>query len=234
LTGFAITGIWAAKQGDVIVIVNDGSAFRLVGGAWQAIPPPANGGLLAIWGTTKPDEVFASGAGGTILRFDGATWTPMTSNTNRGLNAIWGTSPTSLVAAGAAGTIQQYSGSNWQAAPSTPLTGLTLRGVWTGGTRVVAAGWNQSVPTMGITATREGAAWNTQAASAMYLFGVWGRADDDIYAVGSAGTIVHFDGTTWMPMTSTTQVALQAVGGTAANVFAVGDEGTILRYSPAD
>jgi hypothetical protein len=61
---------------------------------------------------------------------------------------------------------------------------------------------------------------------------VWGRADDDVYAVGTGGTIVHYDGVTWTPMPSSTVNDLEAVAGTDANVFAVGGGGTILRISP--
>ncbi|HEX5060389.1 MAG TPA: hypothetical protein VFV99_13570, partial [Kofleriaceae bacterium] len=170
---------------------------------------------------------------GSILRFDGTTWMPMTSNTVRTLIAIWGakattsTSATTIVAAGAAGTVQRYDGSDWQAAPNTPLNGLTLRGVWTSGTRTVAVGINSS--SMAVIATTEAAGWNTQTASPMYLQSVWGVADDNIYAVGAGGTIMQFDGARWMPMTSGTQQPLQAVSGTTTNVYVVGNVGTILR-----
>jgi hypothetical protein len=62
------------------------------------------------------------------------------------------------------------------------------------------------------------------------LFGVWGTAADDIFAVGFGGTIVHYDGSRWSTMTSGTTVALQGVWGSGPNdVFAVGSQ-TILHY----
>jgi hypothetical protein len=78
------------------------------------------------------------------------------------------------------------------------------------------------------------------------LLGVWGRAVDDVYAVGWNGTVVHWDGTTWTEETTTTTVALTAVHGLAppppmdppdpnppppGPVFAVGHGGTILVRS---
>jgi hypothetical protein len=34
------------------------------------------------------------------------------------------------------------------------------------------------------------------------LFGVWGSSSTDVYAVGMAGTILHYDGTSWSLMDS--------------------------------
>lgn len=69
---------------------------------------------------------------------------------------------------------------------------------------------------------------------------IWGSAPDDIYAVGFAGNIIHFDGSSWTTMESGTTENLEGVWGyvlkddqdvvTRTDVFAVGQEGTILRY----
>ena len=49
------------------------------------------------------------------------------------------------------------------------------------------------------------------------LYGVWGSAIDDVYIVGSHGTILHFDGNEegeWKPMESGTEEYLfKRVGG---------------------
>lgn len=65
------------------------------------------------------------------------------------------------------------------------------------------------------------------------LTDLWGSASNDVYAVGEAGVIVHFDGNNW---TSATAAAadLRAVWGSASDdVFAVGDGGTIVHYNGA-
>jgi len=66
------------------------------------------------------------------------------------------------------------------------------------------------------------------------LRGIWGRASDDILAVGlvstGGGIIVHYDGDDWQAQSYPAQ-ALWGVWGRAANdVFAVGDDHTILHY----
>ncbi len=73
------------------------------------------------------------------------------------------------------------------------------------------------------------------------LMDVWGSSVDNIYAVGSFGSILHYDGTRWTPMESGTEKDLEGVWGfvrkdsdtgeiTREEVFAVGSDGTILRY----
>ena len=42
---------------------------------------------------------------------------------------------------------------------------------------------------------------------------LWGASNNNIFGVGNAGTIVHFDGTNWTQMTSGTTVDLQDVWG---------------------
>jgi len=61
---------------------------------------------------------------------------------------------------------------------------------------------------------------------------VWGTAADDVFAVGTGGTIVHYDGEQWSLMESRTTRCLNAVWGvSASDVYAVGNNGTILHYN---
>jgi hypothetical protein len=56
------------------------------------------------------------------------------------------------------------------------------------------------------------------------LSGVWGSRANDVWAVGEAGTILHYDGTHWTASDSSTTAGLHAVSGSASdNVWAVGD-----------
>jgi len=83
--------------------------------------------------------------------------------------------------------------------------------------------------------------WGDQAWSALYANGrlsripglrdLWGRADDDIYAVGSNGRILHFDGERWRSEESGTSKNLHSISGTpdGEHVYAVGDGTIVLR-----
>lgn len=68
------------------------------------------------------------------------------------------------------------------------------------------------------------------AASGHGLSGIWGSDVDDIWAVGEAGTILHYDGEQWTASDSATTISLHAVSGTARDdVWAVG-ESIVLHW----
>ncbi|MCP4678590.1 MAG: hypothetical protein GY854_24375, partial [Deltaproteobacteria bacterium] len=73
--------------------------------------------------------------------------------------------------------------------------------------------------------------WKKMAAPASEgLVGIWGTSNQDLFAVGQKGTILHYDGTAWSAMTSVTDVCLGGIFGNASNdVYAAGD-GVFLHY----
>ncbi len=91
-----------------------------------------------------------------------------------------------------------------------------------------------------------GPAWMTQATvPTQVLLSVWGRASDEIWAVGWDGTIAYYDGVEWQLETTTATVPLTGVSGVPLpgnlapedprpdpTVFAVGWNGTILARQP--
>jgi hypothetical protein len=64
------------------------------------------------------------------------------------------------------------------------------------------------------------------------LRGVWGRAANDVWAVGDGGTILHWDGNAWSSkFASGTSNALFSVWGNSSNdVWSVGAGGTIIHW----
>ena len=77
------------------------------------------------------------------------------------------------------------------------------------------------------------------------LLSIWGRAADDVWAVGWDGTILHYDGITWTQEVTTATVPLTAVTGLPLPnnlgptdprpdpvVFAVGWSGTMISRNP--
>jgi hypothetical protein len=63
------------------------------------------------------------------------------------------------------------------------------------------------------------------------LKGIYGSRPTDVWAVGNAGTTLHWDGKTWQIVPSHTTADLHGVWGTTAkNFFAVGDGGLILHW----
>jgi photosystem II stability/assembly factor-like uncharacterized protein len=74
--------------------------------------------------------------------------------------------------------------------------------------------------------------WQNPLLQGNPLYGVWGSSENNVFAVGSWGTILHYDSNTWSAMSSGTTNHLNGVWGSAGNnVFAVGTSGTILHMT---
>lgn len=75
--------------------------------------------------------------------------------------------------------------------------------------------------------------WSTMTSnSTSILQGVWGSSASDVYAVGSGGTILHYNGSAWSTVTSPVSAWLYDVWGLSANsVFVVGSSASILYYN---
>ncbi|MBL8635081.1 MAG: hypothetical protein JNM40_17770 [Myxococcales bacterium] len=63
------------------------------------------------------------------------------------------------------------------------------------------------------------------------LYGIWGTSASDIWAVGDAGTAMHYDGQSWSLQNSGTKNALNGVWSAIPNsAWVVGDTGTALHW----
>jgi hypothetical protein len=62
------------------------------------------------------------------------------------------------------------------------------------------------------------------------LAAVWGSSASDVWAVGSGGTIIHYDGTSWTPTPSGVRNTFYGVWGSGPNeVYVVSSTAVILR-----
>ena len=60
---------------------------------------------------------------------------------------------------------------------------------------------------------------------------MFGTSENDVFGVGSGGSIVHFDGAVWQAMDSGTEETLVGVWASGPDdVYAVGDHETVLYY----
>ena len=228
--GNAADTIYAA--GDYgILLSSDGIDWSVVTGF------PGIKNNYGIWGT-GPSDVFIVGDSGTIHHYDGAEWNSMTSTTTKRLRDIWGISASDIYSVGENGTILKYNGTNWGVV-TPPANTPTLQAVWgTSGSNVFAVGGPSATDLPGTTPVilhYDGISWNSQVAG-QKLHGIKGSADDDIYAVGENGLILHFDGSLWREMQHwLTTVTLRDIWCCSSdNVLVVGDYGTVLLYEGSD
>lgn len=59
--------------------------------------------------------------------------------------------------------------------------------------------------------------WSNPTPQGQTLTGVWAAAANDVWAVGAAGTVLHFDGSRWRCVPSATEQNLRVVWGTGSN-----------------
>lgn len=104
-----------------------------------------------------------------------------------------------------------------------------------GASAMPASGSGGNEETAGVGGTDGGMAvdtWTQQPVpTTADIAAVWGTSGSDVFAVGSAGTILHYDGIEWGAMESGTVLDLNGVWGlSSTDVYAVGDDLTILHY----
>jgi hypothetical protein len=207
------------------------------GSSWaEARPDPyaAPRGIFA----RGPAAVYLATTGG-VFRWNGWRFDLLGAST-AWTHDVWAGSATDVWATSYGQRIRHWDGTAWQVHTLPTLdTRHGFLGIWgTGSDDVWAAGTalnHLARPdgTTGLLAHWDGATWSVETTAARVV-DVWGSAKDDYWAVGSSGTILHYDGASWMPVESGTTRDLRAVWGSAADdVWAVGDFGTIVHWDGA-
>jgi hypothetical protein len=80
-----------------------------------------------------------------------------------------------------------------------------------------------------------GLAWSqVQSGTAYNLYAMWGAAGNDVWAVGEAGTALHWNQGSWVSTDTPSGMILRGVWGSrASDVWAVGSSGAIFRWNGA-
>lgn len=226
-----LSGI-GGREGEVVAVGSEASFLQGDGGTWG---PTALTSQDLLWaGAVHGDGAggawvvgyrFSAG-GGAIMHFDGADWT--TEGTGGGgLRDLWADSAGGVaLVVGDGGTILRRTGAGWQPESSgttEPLYGVA--GAEGGALFAVGAG--------GVILRDSGDGWATMSDGGTGdLFDVW-AVGSDAYAVGEAGTLLHYDGA-WSRVSTSAVEHLFAVWGThREDVFVVGEDGLVLRYDGA-
>ena len=182
--------------------------------------------------------VLAAGCGGG----GGADWSPAF-EPDAWLVNVWGPAEDDLYAVGGEpgdGAVVHFDGDTWEPLDLGIEVELLTWAYGFGPNEITAVGSGGTIIHF------DGAAWEQQASpTAEDLWGVWGAAPDDVWAVGGRGrmagqaTLLHFDGDAWSlvelpPLQRAGVNAFFKVWGTSAdNVYAVGQRGAVIHYDGA-
>jgi hypothetical protein len=222
---------------DVWVAASDGG-WHFDGDAWTRIAD-LEGKYLLGFAAAGPDDVFAAtlqDGDAQVLHFDGDSWT-VSFDVGRNPNvALWGIGlagrrdvwvvGTQFTPASVAhGYLLHYDGTRWTTLPEAPTSLTTVR---TAGGRTLAVGMDGGI--LQLTGGTHPGWIDLRFGTNQELFGVWGSAPDDMWAVGGGGAALRSDGHVTSPVATGTQAALADVWGTGpADVWAVGAGGAALH-----
>jgi hypothetical protein len=222
-------------------------------------PSPTGNSIRDAWSPDGGTTVYFVGDGGLILKKVGTTYTTMESGTTAPLKGIHGTSATDIWAVGGSSlgetpqersVILHFDGNVWSSRglltlnnPPVLSSTYDVYDVFAAdASHVWVVGWNsQPWRWTGTTWAME----NVNIALPNYQWGnlasIFGFSSSDVYAVGSWGTVLHFDGSQWSAQRqfetedapssgSITFNLLQSVWGPNANyVFASGNSGQVYQ-----
>jgi hypothetical protein len=198
-------------------------------GTWRSVASPTTKNLKAVW-ASAPDNVYAVGEAGTIVHCTGSNpcslVTPITSNN---LNGIWGSSSNDIWVAGDNGTILHFNGSSWSTVTSP--TSRYLTSVWglDANNVVMTAAGGAGANTM---IFWDGANWAAFPFMNDSLLSVWGTSNSNIWAVGYAGIIDHWNGTNWTRWSFVSSEMLLTVWGASADdAWIGGDRGNLFHWT---
>jgi hypothetical protein len=224
-------------------------------GEWTVMNSPTLN-LVGIWGNSGSDvfvvENAPDGMGdSSILHYNGSAWSVEYSLSPDFLfsafSSVWGNSGSNVFVGTVYGyywTLLRYDGISWSF-DSKGCGGkcyTAINGIWgSSGSDVFAIGQISVQLTHVITGPfinhYDGTSWTEMMGfppdgSSADLYGVWGSSGSDVFAVGSGGTILHYNGGTWSSMTSGTTNYIYGIwGSSGSDVFAAGSGGTILHYN---
>jgi hypothetical protein len=207
----------------VYAYTNDGMVYVLANNAWTTLPaPPVGPTYTAMWAAPSGD-VFLVGTNGAYAHYNGSTWSPTTIGTST-MKWVWGSAANDVYAVGNGSAINHYDGNTWTPVTGVPAVG-NLKTVWTIGNEVFVGGGLKILHGVG-------GVFTVVDSPPITVTQIWGSTATDVFAVGTGGAIVHWDGVSWVAMDVTATGNLAAVSGSSgAEVFAVGDGGAIVRYT---
>ena len=223
--------------GDLWAIGQDFYARRqLATGQWAITPDTDIGLVFGLAGSGS--NLWAVGSNGSIFKWNNG-WVQEASGTNKTLNAVYSTAINSTWVVGDQATaLERDTGlpDSWHSiGNSAGLNNTDLKDVWTAntpGADVWAVGGHGGLYRQRGIGTPNWAPFNSDAGTSVTFYGVWGTSQADVWAVGTGGTIVHYDGgTNWAAYDSGTRTDLYDVmGSSSGSVWAVGFGGTVLHW----
>jgi hypothetical protein len=197
-------------------------SFTLKADEWTKIEIDIAEDLLAISGSSD-NNIFAVGKNGTVLRYKNYEWQIMDSGTNEHLKAVWVNNANDVYAVGQSDIIIHYDGIKWSASNSTENKSSSLNGIWGFSSTDIFVVGNELFRDNKIL-HYNGNNWSEkQFGINKDLYAIWGNSRNNLFAVGTNGTIFKYDGFDWKDTENKITKSLFSIWGSdEKNIFAVG------------
>lgn len=234
--GTGASAIWAVGEKGAVVSNTGTTGWSAASVSGMTQP------FRGVWAAAATD-VWAVGDGGNSYHTtDGAAWSKVATGTTVNVNALSATSATDLWAAtdnqkimGVNYEALRGSGTAWmQSASQTVRNAQGIFAGRPGGSPLVwLVGDGKTAAAFSLT-TSTWINYVTTAAGNYGLRAVWASDASSVWAVGTGGTIVRFDGTLWSSSQSGTTAQLNGIWGTSgSDLWAVGSKGALLHFDGA-
>jgi hypothetical protein len=166
-----------------------------------------------------------------LARWDGVKWTvdnpPGGTPSVRILQGVWSDGPSNAWAVGNSSTILRYTGTGWtvMSDQNKPIASTdNYNAVWGTGSDVWIAGDNTIVHCRSVTSCA------VEASGPTVIYSVWGSSATNVFAVGTGGRILRYNGTSWSVMNSPTTRNLARVAGSGANDVWVAGDSVVMHF----
>ncbi len=159
-------------------------------------------------------------------QYDTGGWKEIDPRPRPLIRSVWGLKADDLYAVSEHGKVWRWDGV--RLAEMDSLTEINLGGIWgSSPSDIHVAGvrgiWHWDGHTWKQT-------WETWRGGVAFGFEMWGSGPQDIWAVGSDGSMVHFDGSEWGRITGVTKKNLRAIWGSGPNDVYVGGDETLVHF----
>jgi cysteine-rich repeat protein len=231
----------------LVGVAPNGFILRLDGWSWMPLPAPAaSDSLRSLW-ARELDEVYGVFDSHPYLRrFDGDAWQavdidhllPPVSGGPGPLRSLWGRPEGDLYVVGDDKLVLRFHpASGWERMDlPADIPASHLHRAWSSSDGHLFVVGELDGQSDGIILRHDRVSWRRMSKNRQtVLHGIWGVSKNEVFAVGTGGVILRYDGNAednFGLMDSGTQADLNAIwGNTRGNIHVVGDNGVALAYN---
>ena len=207
------------EESSINVIQSSDSPVLEIKTQWNILYSGVEGDLKDLW-VDNSTHAFAVGYSSVVIEYENNNWNSINQNYSGNFYSVCGYSGNAInVSFGS--TIIWYNGITWS---DTNNTGSqTVHAMW-GDAPLYAVGESGEI-------VKNDPFWEVMTSNTSQdLYGIFGNSLNEIYAVGTSGTIMINTSGSWGSMASNTSDDLHGIWANDTYAFAVGLNGTIMKY----